>query len=65
MIFVREMIDTNSNMQSKLMINPGTLLSGAMFRRAERTIAEASPRLSPNGHAAINDPVRSGTTLIG
>jgi len=36
MIFVREVIDTNSNMQSKLMINPGTLLSGAMFRRAKQ-----------------------------
>jgi len=58
MIFVREMIDTNSNMLSKLMIDPGTLLSGAMFRRAERTIAEASRRRSPSDHGAINDPVR-------
>ena len=65
MIFVREMIDTNSNMLSKLMINPGTLLSGAMFRRAERTIAEASRRWFPSDHAAISDPLRFGTTLIG
>jgi len=47
------------------MINPGTPLSRAMFRRAGRTFAEANLRLSPSGHGAINDPVQFGMTEMG